>query len=206
MPPLLNDDHSAEQVRSDNRSFGASTATTTIHQHDLDRCKEQKRLAESVRVVSPGGQSNSNHHDQVPTACASSHDQVPAACSSSSSSSSSTKSVIKLPRWTSKHAIPSSSNNKDHRRSKKDMAGTPSKNNLVHRLSDWDTMFLNHVVTPVRSRSRLPADLQAGKYWLHQQRLLHAALKNGKCHHIDPFQRVQALCRFNLLKMNGVEM
>jgi hypothetical protein len=114
MPPLLNDDQSAEQVRSDNRSFGTTATTIMIHQQDHDRRQALKSSAEIVRIVSPTGQSISNHHHPVPTA-----------------RSSSTKRVIKLPRWTSKHHIPSSNRNKNHRRSKSDMASMLSTNNLM---------------------------------------------------------------------------
>jgi hypothetical protein len=118
MPPILNDDDSAEQVRSTTRSPGASAATIrTIHQQDLDRREEQKSSAEIVRVVSPIGQSNSNRHHRHP---------------GPNARSAASKSIIKLPRWTSKHIIPSSKRNKDHRRSKNDIVGTPPKNNLMH--------------------------------------------------------------------------
>jgi hypothetical protein len=131
MPPLLNDNHSTQQVRFDSTkqvrfdstkqvrfdtySFGASMATPTIHQHDLDRRQEQTSSAESVRVVSPGGQSNLKHHHQMPTA-----------------RSSATKSIIKLPRWTSMLDTYSNNRLKDYRRSKSDMASTPSKNKVMH--------------------------------------------------------------------------
>jgi hypothetical protein len=126
MPPLLNDDQSAEQVRSDNRSFEASTVTMTMTlQQDLDRRQEQNSSAEILRIVSPTEQLNSNHHHPVPTA-----------------RSSSTKRVIKLPRWTSKHHIPSSNRNKDRCRSKSDMAGMLSKNKL---------MLLATSISPIRT-------------------------------------------------------
>jgi hypothetical protein len=273
MPPLLTDNHSTKQVRFDTYSFKASMVTTTIHQHDLDRRQEQKGSAESVRVVSPGGQPNSNHH----------HDHQMATARSSA-----TKSIIKLPRWTSMHAIPSTSRLKDDRHSKNGMASPPSKNNVMHlpisilkkrklpvsilkkrkssprptptplteRIvcatagllslralhapntptrkarttttglttastdqsssslpekgnsslsSDWDVMFFKHVATPVDERSRAPADVQAGKVWLDQQRSLHADLKNGH-NFVDQFQQAQASSRLNLLKMMGVKM
>jgi hypothetical protein len=274
MPPLLNDDDSAGQVRSDTRSPGASTSTTTIHQQDLDRRQEQKSSAESVRVVSPVGQSDSNHQHRhlVPTAHASPG-----------------KSIVKLPRWTSKHHIPSSNRNNNHRRSKNDMAGTPPTRNLMHRptssprptsdtyviayatadllslrhllapntlaskettrtttspgpgptttstntvtysdsdlqrlrsitcprntnaggpalMSDWDVMFLKHVTTPEIDQSPLLADLLEGQDWLHEQRLLHAAIKNGEYRPVDQFQRMQALCRLYLLEMMCVKL
>jgi hypothetical protein len=302
MSPLLNDGQSIKQVHFDTHNFGASPmGTTTIHQQDLDRCQEQKSPADSIRVVSPGGQSNSKHrHYQVPTA-----------------RSSSTKSVIKLPSGTSIHPIPSSNRLKDYRRSKNGMAGMPSMNNAMrppksilknpkrsprptslaetivcatagllslrpslapntpaskkttntvtwsdmktipHPLctsisvggteagglppvsilpssscftsqsssrkrtlalrsekentttalsSDWDAMFFNHVVKPVEDRSTLPADLDAGLVWLDQQRLLHAAFKNGQIHFADTFQEVQASSRLNLLEMMGMKM
>jgi hypothetical protein len=118
MPPLLNNDLITKQVRLDTHSFGASMATTTIHQRDLDRRQKQsaRTSAESVRVVSPLGKSNSNHH----------HHQAPTARSSAS------KSIVKSPRWTSMHPIPSSNRLKDYRRSKSGMASTLSQNNIMY--------------------------------------------------------------------------
>lgn len=268
---------------------------TIIHRQGLDRCQEQKIPADSVRIVSPSGQWHSNHHRY----------QAPRARSSS------TKRVIKLPLRTSMHPIRGSNRLKDYRRSENDMAGMPSRSNVMraptsilknpkrsprptslaetivcatagllslrplfapstpaskkttntvtwsdmktipHPLctsisvggteagglppvpvspssycsnsqsssslpekentpttlcSDWDIMFVNHVATPVDERSPLPADLQAGQVWLHQQRLLHAAFKNGQIHFADTFQEGQASCRLNLLEMMGMGM